>query len=191
MNKTDKKGFTLIELLIVIAILGILTAVVVISYTGAQTRSKIAKTKGDLLTLSTAVEMYKTDNKALPFNYKSDCGKNDIGNGYGDDNQEWRLSYDNDNIATHIGNGGLTKQESYTPSSWNGPYIGEIIDADPWGNRYEFDPDYLCNAAGSGLGDDNACAGVSGHTVRSVRSYGPNKTGEYGGDGISILICKQ
>ena len=38
--KNFKKGFTLVELLVVVAIIGILAVVVVVNYSGAQTKAK-------------------------------------------------------------------------------------------------------------------------------------------------------
>ena len=64
MNK--QKGFTLIELLIVVAIIGILAAIAVPNFMNAQTRAKIARVKGDLKAVGTAVEVYRTDNQVYP-----------------------------------------------------------------------------------------------------------------------------
>lgn len=63
-----KKGFTLIELLIVVAIIAILAAIAVPNFLEAQVRSKVSRTKADLRTLVTALEVYYIDNNA----YSSD-----------------------------------------------------------------------------------------------------------------------
>lgn len=59
-------GFTIVELLITIVVIGILAAIVVVAYTGAQARAQNAQT-------STAVEyalkllmLYQADNNAFP-----------------------------------------------------------------------------------------------------------------------------
>ena len=52
------RGFTLIELLIVIAIIGILSAVVLVSLTSARTKGLEAQQKRDLLAMRTQSELY-------------------------------------------------------------------------------------------------------------------------------------
>lgn len=60
-----KNGFTLIELLIVVAIIGILAAIAVPNFLNAQLRAKISRGYSDMRSLSTAVEMMRTDRNVL------------------------------------------------------------------------------------------------------------------------------
>jgi type II secretion system protein G len=53
-----KKGFTLIELLIVVAVISILIGIALPRFKGMQDEGNIAKAKGELRTLQTAVESY-------------------------------------------------------------------------------------------------------------------------------------
>ncbi len=62
-----KKGFTLIELLTVIAIISILVGIALPRFKGMQDEGNIAKAKGELRTLQTAVEsFYIHNNQAYP-----------------------------------------------------------------------------------------------------------------------------
>lgn len=63
--KTNSWGFTLIELLIVIAIIGILSAVIFPNYMAARQRARDATRKSDLSQIQKAIEFYKQDNSSL------------------------------------------------------------------------------------------------------------------------------
>ena len=54
----NKRSFTLIELLMVIAIIGIITAFIVVNVRSAQSRARDAKRVSDLEALNTAIQMY-------------------------------------------------------------------------------------------------------------------------------------
>ena len=61
-----KKAFTLIELLIVVAIIAILAAIAVPNFLEAQQRSKVARVKSDLRSISVGIEAYHTDHNQYP-----------------------------------------------------------------------------------------------------------------------------
>lgn len=66
MKKYKATGFTLVELLIVIAIIGILASLVLVSISTAQKRGRDSKRIADTKQMMNALELYYTDNKAYP-----------------------------------------------------------------------------------------------------------------------------
>lgn len=62
----NRNGFTLIELLIVVAIIAILAAIAIPNFLAAQVRAKVSRVKGELRTLATGLESYRTDNENYP-----------------------------------------------------------------------------------------------------------------------------
>lgn len=65
INKA-KKGFTLIELLIVIAIIGLLATLAIVSLTTAQRKARDTKRIADVKQLQNAVELYYSENTTYP-----------------------------------------------------------------------------------------------------------------------------
>ena len=61
-----KEGFTLIELLIVIAIIGILTALILPNYSGARERARDSRRKIDLNNIQQALRLYYNDAQSFP-----------------------------------------------------------------------------------------------------------------------------
>ncbi len=62
----SRKAFTLIELLIVIAIIGILAAVIFVSLNAARKKAYDAQVKSDMTSLSQALEIVKIDRPLTP-----------------------------------------------------------------------------------------------------------------------------
>jgi prepilin-type N-terminal cleavage/methylation domain-containing protein len=61
MRSIGQKGFTLIELMVVIVIIGVLVAIALPNFIGAQDRAKIAGVKANARTLQVVVETYAVD----------------------------------------------------------------------------------------------------------------------------------
>lgn len=68
----SRHGFTLIELLIVIAIILILISIALPNFLEAQARARLARVKGDLRSLITAVEAFRTERGVLLIDFWDD-----------------------------------------------------------------------------------------------------------------------
>lgn len=67
-------GFTLIELLIVVAIIAILAAIAIPNFLAAQTRAKVSRVKGELRTITTAIESYYVDQNSYLQDWRANPG---------------------------------------------------------------------------------------------------------------------
>lgn len=59
-------GFTLIEMLLVVAIIGVLAAVVVVTFPGRERKAMIQATRGSIANVCTAIDVYETDTGRYP-----------------------------------------------------------------------------------------------------------------------------
>lgn len=59
-------GFTLIELIIIIAVIGILSAIAIPTYASYKEKQKISACKLDIKTIDTAIRNYFTENNGYP-----------------------------------------------------------------------------------------------------------------------------
>lgn len=74
-NLRKNAGFTLLEVLAVVALLGVLGAMLLPSLDGAAARAKNARLESDLATVDNAILLYKMDKGVCPDNL--DALKND------------------------------------------------------------------------------------------------------------------
>lgn len=63
---TGTRGFTLIELMVVIAIIGLLASIILVSLSTAQQKGRDARRIADLKEIETALELYYSDHNSYP-----------------------------------------------------------------------------------------------------------------------------
>src|SRR5436190_20369463 len=64
--KKNNRGFTIVELLIVIVVIGILAALVIVTYNGIQQKARDTERKTDIKALQGHFEAYWADNAKYP-----------------------------------------------------------------------------------------------------------------------------
>jgi len=65
-KKNSRAGFTLVEILLVVAILGILAGVAVVSLKGRTKTASIQATRTSIQAIGTAIDTYEVDNGVYP-----------------------------------------------------------------------------------------------------------------------------
>lgn len=66
IKKVASKGFTIVELLIVIVVIGILAALVVVTYSGIQQKARDTERKTDINAVHVLVEAYQAESGKYP-----------------------------------------------------------------------------------------------------------------------------
>ena len=117
------RGFTLIEIMVVVVIIGLLAAFILPNVFGNVEKAQIAKVKGDIQGIETALTMYKLDNYKYP---STDLGLAAL------------VQRPNDPTVRNWREGGYIKRVSKDP--WGNPYQyvfpgthGQEYDLYSWG----------------------------------------------------------
>lgn len=159
------KGMTIIEMLVVIALLALGGVLIKLRADQIEIQNKKEETRLDLKEIKKGIEeLYE-----------------DTGVGPGHVSRQPCVRYPEmflDNCSA-----GLTCTDGAFPN-WNGPYLEEIP-KDPWGNRYYFDADYVCQKETSG------CESVPNTTkVRAIISGGPDENFKTTHNNVVEIICR-
>lgn len=144
-NRRSKRGFTLIELLIVVAIIGVLAAVAVVSYNKAQAKSRDFRRKADLEVISSAARMNRDDTGSY-YVYDTVSGTNTLcGNSLSGGSGWFNLVAPSQNYICSVAQGLIHK--GYLESEPKDPRIGETV---PEGT-YTFNYMYYTNVSKFGV----------------------------------------
>ena len=112
----------MIELIVVIAIIGVLTAIAIPQFSAYKEKAKVAEAMSELKEIQLFIELLASDTEKWP-------GPNEVGETA---NLEiWDLN---------AANAGLVATNGAFPG-WEGSYIASVP-KDPWGKNYFFDPDF-------------------------------------------------
>lgn len=66
LNRKNNRGFTIVELLIVIVVIGILAALVIVTYNGIQQKARDTERKTDINAVASHLEAYNAQNGRYP-----------------------------------------------------------------------------------------------------------------------------
>ena len=108
-GRTNQSGFTLIEMIVVIFILGLLATWVAPKIIGKTDDAKIVKSKADIQSLETALDLYKLDVGSYP---STELGL-----------QALVIRPTSDREGSRWREGGYLKKSKISKDPWGGAYI--------------------------------------------------------------------
>jgi len=150
MRLRNKKGFTLIEMVVILAVIGILAAVLTPMLISYIDDARQRRAESDVRTIGAAILAFNKDLRKWPI-WKSTTASDPVDVLYSDaaDAAEAEgaaaKGFDTSSNADTLENQLITNAPDYSTSGkrkWRGPYL-ESIDADPWGHRYYVNAKYL------------------------------------------------
>lgn len=108
--RMEERGFTLIELMVVVAVIGVLAAMLVPTVSGLTSKARDARRKSDIESIATALEMFR--DKYARYPTPGEAGTNACGG--------WRGSNTNDFMQILITEGFLKKYPADPINTGNG-----------------------------------------------------------------------
>lgn len=108
MRRRTEKGFSLIEIMAVLILIGLAASVVVPQYLRSVEKGKVKLARTQIATLKTVLNEYRLENGAYP--------------------------------STEQGLAALYEKPTVppVPETWDGPYIEEPVQHDPWNHPYVY-----------------------------------------------------
>lgn len=159
--RNDRKGCTIIEIVVVLAIIGILTAILTPMIRNYLESAKVYRAQSECKTLAKSISDFNADTGVFPVFSFTTSASNPLNNSnavidvlYTDGNEaatsglgtsNW-LSGTRDSLSGSLEKGKTPLGGSYPASprsfAWKGPYQTDFM-ADPWNNRYYVNASYL------------------------------------------------
>lgn len=155
----SQRGFTLLEITLILAVIAILGLVLAPSILNFLNQSRQARATNDVEVLAEAVHEFFVDNGFFP--QFADAARTQrirllVSPGTVGDAapgaEGWTITDPTslDLIANQLINNrpsyggiGYPLRTSPSGSGWNGPYLSDTLDSDPWGNRYVINVEFL------------------------------------------------
>jgi len=154
-----ERGFTLLEMTIILAVIAILGLILAPSVLNFLSQSRLARAHNDVEAIADAVKEFFRDSGFFP--QYADGGRTQrirllVSPGAAGDAQPgaegWTITDPGsiDLISNQLVNNrpsfggiGYPLKMTASGSGWNGPYLSAVAEADPWGNRYAVDVEFL------------------------------------------------
>ena len=102
-----RRAFTLVELMLVVAIIGMLAAMVVPRLVGRTQQAKVARAKSDIAAIGLALDLYELDVGQYP-----------------------------STLEGLVAAEAPSTSSAEAKAQWNGPYLKKGLPKDPWGHAY-------------------------------------------------------
>ncbi len=146
-TRTEKRGFTLIEILAVIAIIGILAAIIVPVASGAKETALKRRAATEMQSIKVAVMQFYEDHRYMPWPGDPKVGADQWTSGTSDQA---------DVMALLTGDNAMKKLYLQIPEKSRGS-SGSMVFNDPWGQPYQIGMDRNMDGAmevsGTGVSD--------------------------------------